>query len=426
MDDDQLIANADSKGLILDYYQFTTIPQKDGILGRQARTQPAIALDVIRNDPVVRASVIKLVDKVVESGWRLQPIAGNQKSRMRDLEYELKSVRFDRLLRKVVFNLIMYNNAFVEIRKKGESLSDLNLLETQYMRIRTEDNGDVVGYYQEVGKDPSGYPSWSPDEIVHFKLDDFTTNVWSEFNIEAIYETVRIKDYIRQWLSWFFKTNQLRPMIAVQDGSTSSMKEFLAFLKASENHFTKPIPVTGQATVQPLYSPQTIDYVMQVLAWCDAQIRMLLQVPDIAVGMADNGGRADGAEQREYLNTRVFNIHRLLEDDITYDMFPKIGYTKVEFVFGILDETVRTRVFENVQLMRNSMFTEDAILEYMESQGVIFETSKPMHSQEDIMAMSNKDLGTGNEGMKGNKSADSAQSRKRQNSQDVSKANRKA
>jgi hypothetical protein len=140
--------------------------------------------------------------------------------------------------------------------------------------------------------------------------------------------------------------------------------------------------------------------------------------------VSDGSGRSDGAEQREYLNTRVFTIHRLLEDDITYDLFQKINYARVEFVFGILDETVRTRVFENALKMRQAQFTEEAILEYLESQGVVFATEKALLSMEDIMKMTNKQLGTGNEGVKGNKSADAAQSRGRQNSEDVSKANR--
>jgi hypothetical protein len=428
---EEVISNADSKGLI-ENYLLTATPNQDGVLGRSARTDPKVALNLVRNDPVVRASVIKLVDKVVESGWRLQPAEGNQKSKLKELEKKLKKVRFDRLLRKLVFNLVMYNNAFVEIRKKGGELSDLNLLETSFMKIDADDHGNVLGYYQEVGspktgsKEVSKAPYWQPEEVVHFKLDDFTTNLWSEFNIEAIYETILIKDYIRQWLMWFFKTNQLRPLIAVEGTNGTKMKEFMAYLKAAENHIGKPIPVEGKITITVLQDfAQQGTSVMQVLAWCDGQIRQLLQVPDIAAGISDNGGRADGAEAREYMNTRVFNIHRLLEDDITYDMFPKIGHERVEFVFGILDETVRTRVFETVQIMRNSMFTEDAILEYLEEQGIVFKTAKPLMSQEDIMQMSNKALGTGNEGMKGNKSADAAQSRKRQNSQDVSDGNKK-
>jgi hypothetical protein len=206
------------------------------------------------------------------------------------------------------------------------------------------------------------------------------------------------------------------------------MKEFLSFLAAANTKLDKYIPVEGKITRQSLQDPALVDYLLKIIAWANTEIQKLLQVPEIAVGSSDNGGRADGAEQREYLNTRVFNIHRLLEDDTTYDLFPKIGFQKSEFVFGILDETVRTRVFENVQLMRNAMFTEEAILEYMDSQGVVFETGKPLRTPEETALMTSAgkpEVKTGDEGSMGKKSADSAPSRQRQNSQDVSKANRK-
>lgn len=439
MTSEQPVLNADSKGLIQEYFQVTT-PSSDGVLGRSPRTKPETALKLVRGDPVVRAAVIKLVDKVVESGWRIQAIGGNRKSNQRELEQKLKKVRFDRLLRKIVFHLVMYNNAFVEIRKKGDELSDLNLLEPEFMRIDAKDNGDVEGYYQEVGiagvaskvagfleARKAGYPSWEPEEVVHFKLDDFTTNTWSELNVEAIYETILIKDYVRQWLTWLYKTNQFRPVLSVEETNSAKMKDFLAFLKAAEKHVGKAIPVEGKLLASPLQDPAIVQWGLQVIQWCNNEIRQLLQVPDIAVGISDNGGRADGAEQREYLNTRVFNIHRLLEDDITFDLFPKIGFTKVEFVFGILDETVRTRVFENSMTMRNAMFTPEAILEYLDSQGVIFTSPKPLLSIEDAARMqSAAETQTGNEGSLGKKSADAAPSRARQNSQDVSKANRKA
>lgn len=422
-----LVMNDDSKGLILDYMQLSTAPKVDGVLGRTPRTDPAVVLKIVRNDPVVRSSVIKLVDKANESGWRLQPIDGNKKSSLKELEQKLKQVRFNRLLRKVMFNLIMYNNAFVEIRKKGGVLHDLNVLEVEFMRIDAYDNGDVRGYYQEAGqKDGTGNPTWEPDEVVHFKLDDFTSNVWSEFNVESIYETVLIKDYCRQFLQWFHATNQMRPLIAVDESNAQKMKEFLAFLKAAEYSIGKPIPVEGDLNVGPLQDPsKIIPFVLQVIAWCNGEIRQLLQVPELAVGISSDAGRADGAEQREYINTRIFNIHTLMEDDITYDMFPKIGFDRVEFIYGILDETVRTRIFETALLMRNAQFTSEAIEEYLKDQGAVFETEHVLKTDEEIAAMSNKDLGTGNEGIKGNKSADAAQSRKRQNSQDVSKGNRK-
>lgn len=422
-----VIENADSKGVVLDYFGTPRGAGRNpyGVLSRKLRFEPREILKIVRNDPVVRAAILSVVDKVSESGWRIQGV--DRRSRQASAEKKLRELRFDRLLRKIVFHLLLYNNAFVEIRKNGSEVTELNLLETAHMRIDSEDNGDVILYYQEVGNQQKR-PEWRPEEIVHFKLDDFTTNVWSEPNVESLYETILIKDYARQFMEWFWATNQARPIIKVQNAGEQKFREFMAYLKAAQQNIDRPVPVEvgpgGDVSIEHLLSPAVMEWVLEVQKWCDDQIRILLQVPPLALGMTDTSGRSDGAEQRQYLYTRVYAIQKLLEDEMTFDMFPKMGYEKVEFSFGVLDETVRTRIFETVQMMRNSQFTEEAIQEYLESQGAVFDTDKVLYSMDDIQQLSNKDLGTGNEGMKGNKSADAAQSRQRQNDEDLSKKNR--
>lgn len=419
-----VITNADSKGVIQDYYGLAPTSVQDyGILGRTPRFDPIKALKVIRNDPVVRAAAITIVDKVIESGWRIE---NSEKKPAKEQVTKLNKLLFDRVLRKLVYNLVLYNNGFLEIVKKRGEVSDLNVLETSLMRISAEDNGDVIKYYQELGKPRRTNPEWLPESIVHYKIDDFTSNVWAESNMESLYETVLIKDYVRQWLTWFFGTNQIRPILNIKDANDTKVSEFLSYLKSTEKNLSKPLVFQGEATVELLQSfANEGRTVLELLNWLDQQILMLMQVPPIAIGMPETSGRSNSVEQFQAMNTRVFSIQKCLEDFTTHDLFYRIGLDGYDFEFGVLDETTRTKVFENVQLMRQSQFSDEAIVEYLESQGVVFETDKVLKSPEELAAMSNKQLGTGNEGIKGNKSADAAQSRNRQNQQELSKANTK-
>jgi hypothetical protein len=419
-----VITNADSKGVIQDYYGLTPTSVQDyGILGRSPRFDPIKALKVIRNDPVVRAAAITLVDKVIESGWRIRTSEGKP---AKEQHKKLKKLLFDRILRKLSYNVILYNNGFLEIVRKSGVVSDLNILETSLMKIKAEDNGDVIKYYQELGKPRMSNPEWDPKDLVHYKIDDFTSNVWAESNLESLYETVLIKDYIRQWLMWFFGTNQIRPVINIKDTNAVKVDELLSFIKGSERNLTKPLIFQGEVEITLLQSfANEGKTVMELLNWLDQQILMLMQVPPIAIGMPDSSGRSNSVEQFQSMNTRVYSIQKCIEDFTTNDLFMKINLEDFEFEFGVLDETTRTKVFENVQLMKQSQFTDEAIVEYLQSQGVVFETEKVLVSAEEIMAMSNKALGTGNEGMKGNKSADAAPSRARQNGGELSRANQK-
>ncbi len=427
----KLITNANSKGFSLDFFQSDNFSPYGISTGITPKFNPETAKKIILNDPLVKAALITLVDKTLESGWRVT--GEDEKSRVKSAEEKLDELKFNPVLRKMLFNLFLYNNAFVEIVKDSNGVKDINVLETAFMKIQAEQNGDVIRYYQEnLAGNYNDSPSWTPDKVTHFKLNELSSNVWADSDMQTLYDTVLIKDNIRQWLSWFFGTNQMRPWFNFKSKlSETKAKEFVSWMKRTEKDKALPFITEGDTTVAALFSFASEGKSIQdVLNWCDSQILMLLQVPPIAVGMADQSGRSNSVEQFSALHTRIKNIQEILEDSINYDLMPKLGYSKVHFDFGSLDLGVSKQVFEIVQLMKNSMFTDDAIREFLEAQNIVFETTEVFKDPvEEAMkmqeaTMTNKDVGTGNEGMIGNKSADSAPSRQRQNNATNSTANK--
>jgi hypothetical protein len=417
-----IVENANSLGLIQDYYGTST--NGYGVLdGRRPQFDPKKALKVLENDPLVKGAIITLVDKTLESGWRI--VGVDKKSRKSQLENKLKELRFDSILRKALYNLVLYNNAFIEIVKKEDTITDLNVLETTFMEIKSDDFGNVTGYQQNVLVGSAIQPTWTPDKILHLKLRDITSNVWaSPLDMQTLYETALLKDYIRQWLTWFFGTNQLRGLYAIESGASEvKVKEFLSYLKASEKDKTKPLILQGKVVYQMLNSFSEGDKIIQLLNWCDSQMLMLLQVPPIAIGQPDSSGRSNSVEQFNALNSTVLGIQRVLEENISYDLFPKIGFDKVLFDFGVLDQTARLKVFEIAEKMKTMLFTDEAIKEFLESQGIVFETKelfKDPVAEAGAMAMA--------QGLGKQEQADDAPSRKRQDAtgnKELSKANQK-
>jgi hypothetical protein len=426
-----IISNANSKGLVIDYSNQT--PTSYGVVvGRQPEFNANTALKIIKNDPTVKAALITLVDKTLESGWKLT--GKDTRSFTKDANSKLEDLRFNTVLRQYLFNAFLYNNAFLEIVKKSKGeVTDLNVLETTLMQIISEDNGDITGYQQLPVKGIKSSPSWTPDKIVHLKVNSISTNVWAESDFQVLYETVLLKDFIRQWLSWFFGTNQMRPVFNFEQPITKEKAaDFVSWMKSCEKDLKKPFITQGKSTAKALYSfAEEGKTIQEVLSWCDSQILMLLQVPPIAVGMADSTGRSNSVEQFSALTTRIKSIQLALSDLFTYDLLPKMGYEKVRFEFTSQDLATSKQIFETVQIMKNSMFTDEAIVEYLQNQGLVFSTTEvfkdpveeakkmsevTMSIDSNKAGLSNKDVGTGNEGSIGNKSADSAPSRQRQGS----------
>ena len=419
----ELISNDNSKGYIPDYTGVSNFNGKGFLDGKLPSFDMKKALLIIKNDPVVKGAITTIVDKVLESGWRVT--GKGKKGRVKDLEVKLDELRLNKTLRKYIFNLVLYNNAFLEIVKKGDVVTDLNVLETTLMEIDAKDNGDIKGYFQNLGGTDNPY--WNPDKVLHSKLREITNNVWAEpLDLEALYETVLIKDYIRQYLMWFFGSNQKRGVFAFKSGvSEKSIKDFMSMLKASEKDKTLPLVLQGDLVYEFLNNFNEGDKILSVLEWCDRQILMLLQVPPIAIGVPDSSGRSNSVEQFQSLNTTTRAIHQILEDDFSFDLFPKIGFNKGLFKFGVLDETARLKVIEIAEKMVNMRFTDDAVREFLDSNDWAFDTKTLFKEDPATLGLSNKAIGAGNEGQLGNVPHSQNPSRKEQPKGNIQKANQK-
>lgn len=389
---EEFVSNANSKAILNDYYSYTTNSE----LVLTPDFEPKKALEVIKNDPVVKGAIITKVDKILESGWRITGV--DKKSRKAQLENKLRELRFNRLLRKILFSAVLYNNAFTEIVRKGSEVTDINFLDPDTIDIITAKNGDVIRYDQKDVKSNKNTPvTWSKDDVWHFKYNDITSNVWAEFDMRAIYETVLLKDKIRAWIYWFFKTNQSKGLFNIKQAGETQIRNFISYLKAAEADPTKPVILEGDIEYQLLrkFSEEGMSLV-QMLDWCDTQILSLLQVPPIAVGKMDTSGRSNSVEAYSALATAVYGIQQSLEDDITYDLFPKIGFPKCVFSFGVLDYVNEEKVFKIVALMKQSGFEDDAITEWMNSQGLMFETEQVFKEEPmEVPGMSNNGPNTG-------------------------------
>lgn len=370
------VANSNSKQLITDFYSQPYISYSSNSIIPQPDFVPSEAFKVIQNDPIVKAAIITKVDRTLISGWRISGM--NDKSRKEDLEENLDEVHFARVLRKALFHAYLYNNAFIEIVKTNGKVTDLNVLEPSSIEILTHKNGDVIGYRQRDARntDNNEQPFWNPEQIWHFKLNDIRNNVWAEFDIKAIYETVLLKDKVRQWLTWYFKTNQSKGMYNIKNASDKSIRDFLSYLKAAENDPSKPIILEGEIehTIIRKFADEGASLI-QLLEWCDSQILSLLQVPPIAIGKMDQSGRSNSSEAFSALDVSVYGVQELLEEDITYDLFPKMGFSKVEFEFGIIDHINEERIFKIIGMMKQAQFKDEVIVEWMDSQGLQFTTN---------------------------------------------------
>jgi len=431
------ITEANSKGAKEDYETaFPSRPQQQSpFFGETPDFSIEKARELYKEDPVVRAAVQKTVNKVLTGGYRLEP--KNGKSGIKNLRQKINDrsdagLDFEKHLEEVVGNLVLYNNAFIEVREVGGE-KYVNLLEPEFMEIRTAVNGDVKFYYQDVDigdltDEVDTRPTWQPEEVVHIKQAHYTTNAWSPVDLEAVYETLLIKDYVRGWIRWFMETHQMRPHVNVDENtSDKDIKNMLDDLENMRHQVDHPFPTQGDTQIEKLQSyASEAESLHDLLTWCDDQLLMLMQVPPVLLGDNNDTSKGIATEMRKQFNDYVKSIQRTVSRYEERELFPKLGAPSVALKWGEADATAHKEIMETVRSMRQAQMTSDAIEEYLEMRGMAFETDQVFKTDEQLARMNNKDLGTGNEGIKGNESADTAQSRERQSENDMQRQSQQA
>lgn len=423
----EIIKNADSRGASFNYHLGDgTSKDAFGSIGDRPEFEFDKVDEILENEPIVRAAVVSLTDKVMESDYWLEP--ENQKSGVDDLRERLRQTKYYNHLRQVIMNLVLYNNCYEEIVKDDNGkVEHLNTLEFAFTEPVTEKNGDLRFFKQDIphGTSEEKITRWEPEEVVHYRLDRFNTSTVPSSNLQALWDTVLIKDYIRQWEQWFFRTNQQRPVVGVETADKKSIDAFISTLEKLEKNIRAVIPIKGEFQVEPLQNyGELSENIDQLRDWCDMQILMCLQVPPIVVGKPNESGRSDAAEQRKNLYTRVNAIQKVVQEHVNSEMLPKAGFSRVRFHWGSLDNTTEKKIFENAKIMRNANFTPEAINHYLQNEGMDFgAVDKVLMDKDDLAQMSNSDMATGDESQIGNESADEAPSRQRQREGEIQEGN---
>ena len=380
---DETIKKA-SKGVIEGYYNSSLSISKDNtVLGLLPKFDRKKVLDAIRKDSTVIAAITTLVDKSLENGWRLE--GKDKRSSLDKHTNKLRSIGFNKLLRQILYNLYAYNNAFIENVKDGNgNLKELHLLETTTTQPLATPHGIITGY-QQLNVD--GGVEWNPDQVTHIAINTLTTGIWGEIDLQSVYTSILIKQYIMAYLGWFTGTNQMRGFYKINDANDLQVKDLISHLKKLEVDINKPLVAEGDIEYTLMRDFSEGQSLLQVLNMCDNNIRTLLQVPPISLGQPDSSNRSNSDTQEGSLYTRIMSIYRLVEDSFDFDLFPKIGMDKIEFTFNPPNRIALSRVIENAMKLKEMNAEDKSISEYLDFEG--FPVKIKFKKIEDMMPQGN-------------------------------------
>lgn len=340
------------------------------------------SLQLIRNDPIVSAAIETKVDKAMEGGWGLR--VGDKARQETQMSIFKRDYRFDKFLRTAL-RTVQWQDLLIEIVKKGDKVTDLNILNTAEIDVETDPNGDPISYTQESPNDGQDPIVWKAEQVVHIKFKDALLNFWGESDLRVAFDTLVIKDNVRKYLTWLFGTNQFRTHFSFKTLNDNMLRRFVSSYKQGENTYGKPVITEGEIMAGPLRKVEELDQMIALLDWCDTQLISLFQTTTVNMGIGGSGGRSEGDSLGDVQRTSILALQRVVEEGINFDLFPKMGLSrKDEFFWKPLDRMSKKQLFEVIEIMKRSTFTDEAVQEFMMESGMEFKTKNLFKAPEEV------------------------------------------
>lgn len=354
------------------------------------------ALAMVDKDPVARGALNRYVDRCMIGDM----FAIKRDSREYDEEFTRKLQKEynfrTSVVRKVFLMGKIYKNVFLELIRKGDgSVKEINVLDTTKVGPITKPNGDLLRLREKTPNPETGeYAEWTADDIVWIKFDDRTQG-FAPVDLQSLWETLLLKDAVREFVGWTWKTGQYRVEYNFKNSTEQDVLDFLAYLKKVENDFRKPIIRKGEGESSILRDIKEVDSIDKLLKYLDNQISIAFGVPPIDLGIPDASGRSNADAQTNNFDSTVRSAKTVVEDAFSNDLFPKMNKGNNLWKFGPNDRFVEKQAYEIVQIMQSMNFSEEAMKEYLSDRGIVFKTKELFKKEPELTQSMNprsKDL----------------------------------
>lgn len=336
--------------------------------------------DYTKEDPDLAANIRRFIDNAVPQIPKLIVQEGSTvaDSTVKSYMDQLLDVRFYKLIRKAVYDLLWNGNAFFEIKFNGKKLKEMYSIDPETIKIKKNAKDEVVYYEQEI---PDGNSiRFSPDEIIHITIDHLDTGVRGHAFISSLKTALLRKDIAESYLQWVLQNNNLAPIINVKADNLSEEQWIRIIdqlnMNSKDPDYRQVIESAREDLIELIHLFNTSDFetIYKYIDKQKEQIITVMQVPPIISGTIDDSNRSNSEIQARlvFYNT-IKAFQRLIEEELNYEMLRKLKWNNVQFKFENIDQRVDTDAVKLAKTFRELGYTREAVHNYLKQNGINIE-----------------------------------------------------
>ena len=370
--DKELIHSKSRRGLI----EPETAPNFNKQHGRESPANQNDLLSLMQ-DTTVSGIIMQQVAKLSEG----EMLFRGKPKRIKTLKDILKKQKEKRKRKKTFSNLLVYQNVFWELGYKKKKVEDYWIAETREMEIVDNKHGKILVYVQENNK---GTVSFAPNQIIHFKTLEITSDNWGYAYNKNLIRIVNHKFWAQNFIHWLFKTNQFRNIFSFKDGG-QKVEDFLAYYRTAENNPTKHLIIETEEFINSIVRDfKDGGEYLNYINYLNSEIYRILQSPPVVAGTVDNSNRSNSEAQ---LSSTYFAWMNYLRNEVYMDYFnndylPLLGFDDVEAFLPPVDSKVTKDEIEVATTLQEMGLNKKGVQIVLEKAGVEFREGVKLEERE--------------------------------------------
>jgi HK97 family phage portal protein len=284
----------------------------------------SIHYEMFRQHPTIRAAIEKVAKVAVSTGYAFNSDPPGEKvddAKRKDLRLFFRKSNAAQLLRLTYKDLMIFGDAYwwIERARNGKPIRAMRL-HPAFVDIKTS-NGKVKEYRYSVGADQRDVKTYKPERIIHFKLDDPSSDLYGMSLLESLQGVVAVDLNALRFNGKFFEnsaqTGTVFSLKSTDAGEIERNREYLEQNYVGTDNAHKPLLLEGDVKVEKSVStPQEMQFI-EGRKMLREEMLEVLDVPKEKLGITEDSNRSTGKESdNTFRSEAIAPLQSIVEEEV--------------------------------------------------------------------------------------------------------------
>ena len=274
--------------------------------------------------PTIRAAIEKIAKTAVSTGtgFNSEPLGGaKDEEKAKTLRLFFRKSNGSQLLRLTYKDLLIFGDAYwwIERARNGKPIR-AKRLHPAFIDIKTS-RGKVTEYTYAAGADSANARHYKPERIIHFKLDDPSSDLYGLSLLESLESTVAVDLFALSFNGKFFEnsaqTGTIFSLKSTDAGEIERNREYIEQNYVGSDNAHKPLLLEGEVDVKKSVStPQEMQFI-EGRKLLREEMLEVLDVPHEKLGITGDSNRSTGKESdNTFRSEAIAPLQGIVEEEV--------------------------------------------------------------------------------------------------------------